>query len=186
MVEDLEIWRSILGFEGRYEVSSFGRARSVDRVITRVHSGKIQNIPCKGRVLSAFSCFGYPGVALTAKHKAKISHLVLEAFVSPRPEGMLALHRDDNRENNKLSNLYWGTYSQNWADAVNNSHQSLNRLRTHITSVNRRKRKLTDEQVAQVRALSVKNLTKYKIEQITGIHRATVALILQGKTYVDL
>jgi hypothetical protein len=37
-----------------------------------------------------------------------ISNLVLEAFVGPRPRGMVACYRDEDVTNNKLDNLYWG------------------------------------------------------------------------------
>jgi hypothetical protein len=46
--------------------------------------------------------------------------LVLEAFAGPRPDGMDALHRDDNPTNNRFDNLRWGTRSDNLFDAVRN------------------------------------------------------------------
>lgn len=49
-----------------------------------------------------------------------VHDLVLETFVGPRPEGMKALHRDDDSNNNHVSNLYWGTMSDNAVDRVRN------------------------------------------------------------------
>lgn len=46
--------------------------------------------------------------------------LVCTAFHGERPEGLLALHADDNRLNNLPDNLYWGTGKQNGKDAYNN------------------------------------------------------------------
>lgn len=46
--------------------------------------------------------------------------LVLETFVGPRPEGYKGLHRDDDPHNNHVSNLYWGTLSDNAFDRVRN------------------------------------------------------------------
>ena len=43
--------------------------------------------------------------------------LVLEAFVGPRPPGMEALHGDDERDNNRLDNLSWGTHAVNMKQA---------------------------------------------------------------------
>lgn len=46
--------------------------------------------------------------------------LVLEAFVSPRPEGAKGLHWDDDPYNNQVGNLYWGSVQANALDRVRN------------------------------------------------------------------
>lgn len=46
--------------------------------------------------------------------------MMLEAFVSSRPEGMKGLHRDDDVHHNLIENLYWGTSSENTLDSVRN------------------------------------------------------------------
>ena len=51
-----------------------------------------------------------------------VHHLVLEAFVGPRPPGMSGLHRDDDPANNHVDNLYWGTSSENAFDRVRNGN----------------------------------------------------------------
>lgn len=50
----------------------------------------------------------------------KVHRLVLETFVGPCPPGMMARHLDDDRENNTVKNLRWGTTLQNTADAFAN------------------------------------------------------------------
>lgn len=50
----------------------------------------------------------------------KVHHLILEAFVGPRPPGLHALHGDDDRANNRLDNLRWGSRSENIREAVRN------------------------------------------------------------------
>lgn len=49
-----------------------------------------------------------------------LHHLVLESFRGPRPPGACGLHWDDDPENNHLTNLRWGTKSDNGHDAVRN------------------------------------------------------------------
>ena len=46
----------------------------------------------------------------------KVHQLVCELFISPRPTGMLALHKDDDTQNNSVGNLYWGSPSDNARD----------------------------------------------------------------------
>lgn len=49
-----------------------------------------------------------------------VGNLVLEAFVGPRPEGMVGCHWDDDHGNNRLENLRWGARSDNGHDSVRN------------------------------------------------------------------
>jgi HNH endonuclease len=47
-----------------------------------------------------------------------IHHLVLEAFVGPRPEGLVCCHWDGNPTNNRVENLRWDTHRANGADTI--------------------------------------------------------------------
>lgn len=66
---------------------------------------------------------GYPAVNLSCDGRNStrlLHHLVAEAFLGPRPEGSLVLHWDDDPTNAALSNLRYGTPSENGKDAVRN------------------------------------------------------------------
>ena len=70
---------------------------------------------------------GYPSVSLKINGEVEycyVHRLVLEAFVGPCPEGMECRHLDDDKLNNNLSNLQWGTRLENMADAVRNAKMS--------------------------------------------------------------
>ena len=67
------------------------------------------------------SDLGYLQVVLCEKgqtHNRFVHRLVLETYVGPCPEGMVTRHLDGNPANNKLSNVCWGTQSENILDAV--------------------------------------------------------------------
>ena len=109
-----ETWKPISGYEGCYEVSDLGRVRSLDRQSHGFRAGRMlkQNIGVGN---------GYLYVTLYRKpHKrrANVHTLVLEAFAGPRPDGMEACHNDGDRTNPRLSNLRWGTHSENIYDIV--------------------------------------------------------------------
>jgi len=100
-----ELWKSVVGFEGAYEVSDLGRVRSLLR---------------GGRVLRpgrSTSC-GHLVVLLGRKNKRYVHALVAEAFVGPRPLGCDVLHLDGNAGNNAAVNLKYGTRSENNAHVV--------------------------------------------------------------------
>lgn len=88
------------------------RGETIKTPTLALHSGKVLKPIVHKKT-------GHLSVDLGRKRR-RIHILVLEAFVGPRPEGMLGLHRDDDKSNNAVENLYWGTYSDNAADAVRN------------------------------------------------------------------
>lgn len=115
----IELWRPVVGFEDAYEVSNCGLVRSVDRVQVRPSDGRA--FRRRGQLLAPGTHpKGHRLVQLTGGARQYVHVLVLEAFVGPRPEGMIGLHADDNQSNNRVSNLRWGTYSDNNRDAVRN------------------------------------------------------------------
>jgi hypothetical protein len=89
-------WRAVLGYEEFYEVSDTGRVRSFDRFVNHWRGG--QRL-VKGRELKSFFTSksrerDYLRVGLYKRDRRLrvygVHVLVLEAFVGPRPEGLVA------------------------------------------------------------------------------------------------
>lgn len=106
----MENWADIPGFTGRYQVSDFGRVRSVDRLI--VSKNRIYR--WKGKVLSPGPAqSGHVSVALGRSNSKSVHALVMLAFVGPPPPGMEVLHRNERPADNRLANLKYGSRSEN-------------------------------------------------------------------------
>ena len=103
-----EIWKPIKGYEGLYEVSNFGRIKSLN-----------YNRTGKGKILKQKQCMnGYKSVTLYKDGKRKIilvHRLVAQAFLEI-PEELRHLegtrylqvnHKDENPQNNIVTNLEW-------------------------------------------------------------------------------
>jgi len=105
-----EQWRPILDYEGIYEVSNLGRVRSLSRYRSngRQLSGRVLRPGRIGRGYRVVSLC-YDGEGQTRR----IHRLVLEAFVSPCPEGKECAHLDGDPSNNQLENLAWVTEKEN-------------------------------------------------------------------------
>ena len=118
-----ELWLPIAGWEGSYEVSNQGRVKSYKTSQPRVLKNQRDK---NGRQHVTLRRAGTQITAL-------IHILVLEAFVGPRPEGQCGLHWDDDRSNNSVENLRWGTRADNAADLVRNGNHGQAR-KTHCPS----------------------------------------------------
>ena len=109
-----EIWKPIKGYEGFYEVSNFGRVKSLERKVkANFHFGNTRTY--KERILKSGNVKGYQQVTLRngiSKHEF-IHRLVAEAFV-PNPKGYKTInHIDGNKKNNCADNLEWCTQKEN-------------------------------------------------------------------------
>lgn len=132
MNEEVEEWRDIPGWVGYYQVSNYGRVRSIDREV------RLSNRTCfyRGRILRQKKS-GQPGknyyaVVLSCPDNPKRDHkvhlLVLLAFVGPRPAGYEGCHNDGDRFNNQLINLRWGTHQDNVQDMLKHGRSTKGEL----------------------------------------------------------
>lgn len=96
-----EIWKDIEGFEGLYEVSSWGRVKNSRRgnflKISNTNNGYLQ-----------------VGLFKNGKRtKHRVHRLVAQAFI-PNPQNKPQVnHIDEDKENNRVENLEWCTAKEN-------------------------------------------------------------------------
>lgn len=106
----------------------------------------------------------------------RIAHLILNAFVGPCPNGMECCHYDDNKVNNRLSNLRWDTHSNNLKDRCRNRGRwNENKCEDNPST------SLTNSKVVLVRLLhkfSPKIWTAKTLSEVMGIPKRTVYRIL--------
>lgn len=117
-----ELWKDVVGYEGRYQVSSLGRVRSVTRIVNRP-MGSTRLVESKILSLQK-SNLGYLRIILIDKnHKAKtcsVHRLVALAFI-PNPNNFpMVNHKDENKENNFVENLEWcdAAYNVSYGTAI--------------------------------------------------------------------
>jgi hypothetical protein len=118
-----ERWRPIPGYDG-YEASTWGRIRSLDRVLElmgrwgpmqRFHHGKILRLKRKSsKGGSTYLCFYADGGSYPQVNRA-----VCAAFHGmPPSDKHEAAHLDGKVQNNRPENLAWKTLIENAADKV--------------------------------------------------------------------
>ena len=125
-----EIWKDIEGYEGLYEVSSYGRVKSLGQFVNHNYGGYAYR---KGRILKpANNGQGYLQVVLYKngyKKTFKVHRLVAEAFLD-NPDNLPCVnHRDENPLNNIVSNLEWCTvkYNVNYGTGLKRMSEKLSK-----------------------------------------------------------
>lgn len=111
-----EVWRDIQGYEGRYQVSTHGRVRSLDRNVCTIVRGRPMCHAIPEHILQPMEWYDYFYVFLRldgARRKAKVHRLVAQAFLDNPASLPVVNHKDRDRSNNRLENLEWATHKDN-------------------------------------------------------------------------
>lgn len=98
-----EIWRDVVGYEGLYQVSNWGRVKSYLRGKERILKPVLENN-------------GYYSVNLYKKGKLKkfsLHRLVVETFLGEISSGLVVNHLNEIKTDNRLENLEIVTQREN-------------------------------------------------------------------------
>lgn len=162
----MEVWKSIDGFEGLYEVSNRGRVKSSDHYVKNGRGDRI----VRGKILTPYkSTHGYLFVALGRKAKhCSVHRLVARTFIS-NPQNLPDVnHKDENKSNNYVENLEWCNHSYN---ALYGSCQE--RLRVY-----------KNKPVYMIEKHTGNILNRFDSIKIamekTGIHKTTISQVCRG------
>jgi len=104
----MEIWKDIIGYEGRYQVSNLGNVKTLN-----YKKQNIEKVLCKYLEIN-----GYYSVCLFKDDKKKtrlIHQLVAESFLNHTPCGykLVVNHKNFIRTDNRLENLEVITHREN-------------------------------------------------------------------------
>jgi len=164
-----EIWKPIKNFEGFYEVSSFGRIRSIDRYVLYSNNKKYFH---KGKILKSSYTNRYEHVSLQKERKriTKLVHrLVAEAFILNKNKYPQINHIDGNRRNNNYFNLEWTTQSENMKHAYRIGLQNQVKRSKRVAQLS------LDGDIIRIFDSTI------QASKETGIERSWIRRICQGK-----
>lgn len=177
-----EEWRAVAGYEGHYEVSNFGRVRSLDRFIMqrngvrRFFAGKILNPTIRS------DSYNYWCVNLakdTVHTFTPVHQLVCAAWRGPKPfVTAVVRHSDDDWSNNMEGNLSWGTVLDNEADKDRNGRRP--RGESHGRAIE------TEKEVREILIMAKSGMRQRDIIAATGKPKAAIQRIVSRTTWKHL
>ena len=167
-----EEWKEVIGYSD-YEVSNLGKVRTWKNPGN--HKEKKSNTY---KELSQWKTNGYWAVTLVDQERKKknltVHRLVAFHFLETVEGKKLVCHIDDNKTNNSVSNLRYGTHSENGKDAVRN--KKLFSGESHPGS------KLSNADVDTIRHLVLSlGKTHREVAEIFNVARTTVTGIINSR-----
>lgn len=170
-MSEAEIWKSIDGYEGRYEVSDHGRVLSLPFERSNPLTGGVSVYPA--RILkTARDKSGHHHLTLQidcVKRNHFLHHLVARAFLGPIPDGLQTLHVDDDKERNTPVNLYYGTPKNNGQDTVKHGRSRWGR-RHHAVVVTEHMAKVIWEEKGKARTIDIARYHGVTSSLVSHIH----------------
>ena len=190
-----EVWKPVVGFENDYEVSSYGRIRSVEKTITdirgRTYVRYSKILAPEEKIMNDYRGRGkYLRITLSQGSKLihKLVHrLVAEAFIpNDDPEHKTEVnHKNGKKNDNYVGNLEWMTPEENRQHASDNN---LLDPPIHIHyGCDAPNASMTSWKAEQLRKDYAKhNVSTSELEKKYNVSRTTLLNCVKGRSYINV
>lgn len=191
-----EIWKDIEGYEGLYQVSNFGRVKSLSRPYKNQYGDfgmkpeKIlkQKISCYKKEEAHIN--GYYVVSLSKDDRGqwkRVHRIVAKAFIENPHKKSEVNHKNGNKLDNNVDNLEWVTHRENC------KHAWVTGLRTKSEEERRKKIQMYNIKLKSINEHDVfKIYNEYKTKKVTmkdlsekyNVCRQTICNIVNKKNAI--
>lgn len=172
-----EIWAKVPAWEALYEVSTFGRVRSVSRQVAgRQFAGKMMKL---SDGVSGYAVVRLSDTANGRRKSAKVHRLVAAAFIDNPMSKPEVNHIDSDRQNNHVCNLEWVTASENRLHGYHYGAVTL----PHRFGSQTNAAKLVESQVSEIQQLLSDGEAKRSIARKYGVSPKTIRRIANGENW---
>ncbi len=179
-MENQEIWKDVVGYEGLYQASNLGNIRS----LTRFTKDKRYDVKktLKGKLLKLTKREdGYLIITFrknkTAK-KFRVHRLICETFIENIENKPCVNHINGNKTDNSIKNLEWCTYKENMIHAFETGLSPSGEK--HYIS------KLNNEQVLEIKQILKKDYILKDIAKKYNVTHTCIIQIRKGKSWKSI
>ena len=170
-----EIWKAIEGYTD-YQISNYGKVKSLNRIKKYKNGYGLHRI--KKKILKLIkNPDGYLVVNLFNNcliKQFKVHRLVALTFLSNPELKPEVNHIDGNKENNRIDNLEWNTFSENRKHAHKLGLCNQKGERNNAS-------KLTDIEILSIHGLYLDGFDLQTLSQIFNVGKPAISLIVNGK-----
>jgi hypothetical protein len=162
-INEIEIWKDVLGYESFYQVSNLGNVKTLG-------NNKFGNI----RVMKNTLRKGYCTVTLRKNNIQKIfrvHRIVAEAFIANPHKKSQVNHKNGIKNDNRLENLEWATAFENMQHASANNLLNVAKGEKHYNF------KLSEEKISEIISLSHK-FTQKELSLKFNVSKTLISLKL--------
>ena len=181
-----EKWIAVVGYEGLYEVSNFGRVKSINRFVTCIN-GFVK--PIVGRILKLGmnnGGKGYHSIGLNRYNRVSmclVHRLVAAAFIDNPDNKPYVNHIDCDTKNNYPDNLEWCTAKENMHHAWDNGLMSLPPV---FKGEEHHRAKLTETDVIDIRKRIIVGDKHKDIAADYSVSKGTIGFINRRETWTHI
>lgn len=175
-----EYWLPIEGYENFYEVSNWGRIKSLEKIVS-YNNGQMRLY--EEKILKLNPSNGYRTISLVKekiKTTAMVHRLVGLAFIPNPDDKPFINHEDGDRSNNYYLNLSWSTNSENQLHSYNVLGNKAVRGEDNGAS------KLSSMAVHFIRNLYATGISQNEIGSQFGVCQEAVRKIVYKKTWAHV
>lgn len=174
-MEQVEIWKDVIGFEGIYQVSNLGRVKSLKRT-KKDTIGRVREYPeiVLKQMLSEKGYLQVNLYILSRNVPQRVARVVAQSFI-PNPENKSQVnHINGIKTDNRVENLEWNTSLENIR------HSIVNNLKKTARGEQSGASKFKDEDIRYIRE---SNKIKYHLAKEYNVCITTITNIKNKITW---
>tara|TARA_R110000744_G_C19135943_1_gene537618 strand:- start:69 stop:593 length:525 start_codon:yes stop_codon:yes gene_type:complete len=173
MIEKVEIWKDVKGYEGYYQISNLGNIKNIKYLKTKKCNNDLllKLKPCKHK--------GYVKVTLQKdgqKEYYLVHRIVAEHFIPNDKNKATVNHKNGIKYDNSVGNLEWATYSENMQHAFDEGYK------VPTFRDGRKSSKLNSDDIFAIKILIKRGITNIAISELFNVSASLISSVRKGKS----